>query len=127
MPALFSGLGYGADAPPSATPLEDVDRLVVTLDVGELLYVPSDHSEEDALARAQSLQCATIRYDMAAALKWQYKVWSGSEVDVLGKARRSGVPAISVITPRMEELAFVDAEASGPKALKKWDLQKGVF
>ena len=93
----------------------------------ELLYVPSDHSEEEALARAQSLQCATIRYDMAAALKWQYKVWSGSEVDVLGKARRSGVPAISVITPRMEELAFVDAEASGPKALKKWDLQKGVF
>ena len=41
VPALFSGLGYGADAPPSATPLEDVDRLVVTLDVGDLLYVPS--------------------------------------------------------------------------------------
>ncbi|KAH8093031.1 transcription factor jumonji [Aureococcus anophagefferens] len=41
VPALFSGLGYGADAPPSATPLADVDRLVVTLDVGDLLYVPS--------------------------------------------------------------------------------------
>ena len=43
VPALFSGLGYAADATDDERrrPLEAVPRFVVTLGVGDLLYVPS--------------------------------------------------------------------------------------
>lgn len=93
----------------------------------ELIYVPSDRSEAAALARANELQCAMVPYDKADALKKKWQVWAGSEAMKLGFGRRSGVPAVVVLSSDDEELAFVDAERSGPASLKKWDLGAGVF
>ena len=46
---------------------------------------------------------------------------------VTAGGRRSGVPAIVVLSPEGEEISFVDAEARGPDALKKWPLDQGIF
>merc|ERR1712070_480546 len=88
----------------------------------ELLYVPSDRSESDAARRAQSLDMAMVPFAKADVLKKQHKVWAGAEAMKLGLGRRSGVPAIVVLSPDGEELSFVDAEARGPAALENWDL-----
>ena len=93
----------------------------------ELIYVPSDRSAADAAKRAQSLDCATVPFEHADSLKKQHRVWSGSEAGKLGRDRRSGVPAIVVLSPEGSELVFVDAETRGPASLKKWDLSAGVF
>ena len=93
----------------------------------ELVYVSSDRSAADAAQRAQSLQCATVPYEHVDGLKLIHKVWSGSEQGKLGTGRRSGVPAIVVINPENEEIAFIDAEARGSASLKRWDLGAGVF
>ena len=93
----------------------------------ELIYVPSDRSEKDALKRAMSLQCAMVPYGAADTLKKAHKVWAGAEAGKLGRDRRSGVPAIVVMNPDGEEVSFVDAEARGGQALKKWDLGSNVF
>ena len=95
----------------------------------ELIYVPSDRSEADAAKRAQQLGCMTVPYAAADGLKAQHKVWAGAEMLKLGAGRRSGVPAIVVLNPEGEEVAFVDAERSGAASLKKWPLEdeSGVF
>ena len=93
----------------------------------ELIYVPSDRSAADAAARAEMLDCLTVPFEQADALKKQHSVWSGSEAMKLGFGRRSGVPAIVVLGPDGDELGFVDAESSGPASLKKWQLDQGVF
>ena len=95
----------------------------------ELIMVSSDRSEKDALARAQSLDMLQVSYDgdHRGELKKQYKVWAGSEVLNFGMGRRSGVPAIVVLDSAGEELAFVDAEASGAKSLAKWPQDEGIW
>lgn len=93
----------------------------------ELIYVPSDRSEAAALGRANELQFAMVAFDHADALKKKWKVWAGSEVSTLGSDRRSGVPAIVVVSPDDKELAFVDAERSGADSLKKWNVGIGMF
>ena len=93
----------------------------------ELIYVSSDGSADNARARAQSLQCTSIPIEYVDQLKKQHRVWSGREAPKLGAGRRSGVPAVVVLSPEGDELAFVDAESRGAAALKKWNLDEGVF
>lgn len=93
----------------------------------ELIYVPSDRSDAAALGRANELQFATVAFDKADDLKKKWKVWAGSEVPKLGSKRRSGVPAIVVVSPEDTELTFIDAERSGADSLKKWNLGIGEF
>jgi nucleoredoxin len=93
----------------------------------ELIYVPSDRSADDALGRAKLLSTLSVPFGSADQFKTEHKVWAGAERGKLGNGRRSGVPAIVVLSPEAEELAFVDAEASGPRSLIKWDLDQGVF
>ena len=92
----------------------------------ELIYVPSDGSAADAAKRAVGLGMMSVPYEHADSLKTQHTVWSGRESSKLGNRRRSGVPAIVVLSPEGEELSFVDAESRGPQSLAKWDLDKGV-
>ena len=93
----------------------------------ELIYVSSDRSEKDMLARSKALDMLAVPFDKVDELKKQHSVWSGSETFKLGFGRRSGVPAIVVLSPEGAELAFIDAERRGPQALKAWDLEDGVF
>lgn len=95
----------------------------------ELVMVSSDRSAADAAKRAAALGMVMVPYegDHRADIKRRHGVWSGSEVFQLGMKRRSGVPAIVVIDPQGDELAFVDAEASGANALSKWPLDEGAW
>lgn len=95
----------------------------------ELVMVSSDRSAADASARAKTLGLHQVAYAGSHRddIKRRYGVWSGSEVMKLGMKRRSGVPAIVVIDPTGEEVAFVDAEARGAGALSKWPLDEGVW
>lgn len=95
----------------------------------QLVYVPSDRSAEDAAARAASLGLWTVPYEQADAYKTKYRIWAGSESAKLGTDRRSGVPALVVLDQTGTEMAFVAAEADGPKALETWpmDNANGVW
>ena len=86
------------------------------------VMVSSDRAAADANQRAADLGMLQVAYDGAfrEALKRHFKVWSGSEAAQLGFGRRSGVPALVVLDEAGDELAFVDAERSGPASLKKW-------
>ena len=90
----------------------------------ELIYVPSDRSEEDVLQRAKSLKIPLFAsLEKASDLKKKFLVWSGSETPKFGTGRRSGVPALVVLNPTDgTEMAFVDAEGKGVKALESWPL-----
>ena len=94
-----------------------------------IIYVPSDRSQEDARARARSLNALQVPYEQADDLKKQFKVWAGSEALRLGLGRRSGVPALVVLGSDGEELAFVPAESQGVRALQEWPLDdaRGVW
>lgn len=90
----------------------------------DLIYVPSDRSASDAVARAAQLGMMSVPFGEAAdAFKTKYRIWAGSESAKLGTNRRSGVPALVVLDKQGAELAFVAAEAQGPKALETWPLE----
>ena len=67
----------------------------------ELVYVASDRSKGDAMARAKALGCLQVSFDgdVRSNLKKQFNVWSGSEIMEFGPfGRRSGVPALVVLS-----------------------------
>jgi len=86
----------------------------------ECIYVPSDRSKGEAAARAYAQGMLQVEFEAADELKRLYSVWAGSECFKFGFGRRSGVPALVVLSPAGNEIAFVDAERRGPKALEKW-------
>ncbi|CAB9503675.1 nucleoredoxin-like [Seminavis robusta] len=90
-----------------------------------LIYVPSDRSQEAALQRASAFEMLSVPFgDDADEIKRQYNIWSGSESLKFGFGRRSGVPALVVLSGETgEELAFLPAEAQGVKALQAWPLE----
>ena len=87
----------------------------------ELIMVSSDRSAADAQARAAALAMNYVPFGPATnALKTSQRVWAGSEIMKFGMMRRSGVPALVVLDPAGEEMAFLEAERRGAAALKKW-------
>lgn len=88
----------------------------------EIIYVPSDRSGEDALARASAMNMMSVPLEDADAMKKKHKIWSGAESMKLGFGRRSGVPALVVLEKTGEEMTFIAAEAEGVKALSSWPL-----
>ena len=94
-----------------------------------LIYVPSDRSEAEAVARAGALGMPCVPFEEARKCKKTFGVWSGSEMMNLGfQGRRSGVPALVVLDPADgTELAFVPAESQGVRALAGWPLDQGVW
>ena len=94
-----------------------------------IIYVSSDRSAKDAAARCDTFGFLQVPWegDTRSALKKGYKVWAGAESREFGTGRRSGVPALVVLDEQGKELAFCDAERSGPGALSKWPLEAGVW
>eukprot|EP00569_Conticribra_weissflogii_P012492 CAMPEP_0171381798 /NCGR_PEP_ID=MMETSP0879-20121228/32653_1 /TAXON_ID=67004 /ORGANISM="Thalassiosira weissflogii, Strain CCMP1336" /LENGTH=169 /DNA_ID=CAMNT_0011893361 /DNA_START=173 /DNA_END=682 /DNA_ORIENTATION=+ len=96
----------------------------------ELIYVPSDRSEEEILKRTAAMKMLSVPLADGEAdrVKARYKIWSGSECGKLGTGRRSGVPALVVLDGQKngEEMAFLAAESKGAKALEDWDLEGGA-
>ena len=92
----------------------------------ELIYVPSDRSEEAALQRSQHLKMMCVPFGKEAdKIKKAFDVWAGPESAKLGFGRRSGVPAIVVLDGKTgKELAFLPAEAQGVAALQAWPLDE---
>mmetsp|Transcript_16598 Transcript_16598/g.34067 ORF Transcript_16598/g.34067 Transcript_16598/m.34067 type:complete len:260 (+) Transcript_16598:2-781(+) len=89
----------------------------------ELVYVPSDRSDADALKRAQAMGMLSVSKEQAAGFKKEFKIWAGSETLAFGFGRRSGVPALVVLDNKDgKELAFLPAESVGPSALGDWPL-----
>lgn len=88
----------------------------------EIIYVPSDRSEEAALQRATSMNMLTVPFDQAADFKKSYNVWAGAESMKFGFGRRSGVPALVVLDKEGNEMAFLATESQGPSALGDWPL-----
>jgi len=88
----------------------------------ECIMVSSDRSAADASKRAAALGMTQVAYEgtYREVLKRKFSVWAGSESMQLGFGRRTGVPALVVLDDKGEELAFIDAERSGPRALSKW-------
>lgn len=97
----------------------------------ELIYVPSDKSEDDAEQRSRSLNMVSVPFgEEADALKKKCKIWAGKEREKLGDGRRSGVPAIVVLDGRNgNEMAFLPTEAQGSSALNDWPFSdsKGLW
>ncbi|KAL3928404.1 MAG: hypothetical protein SGBAC_012667 [Bacillariaceae sp.] len=96
----------------------------------EFLYVSSDKDSDTAKKRATELNMKMVPFgEMSAKLKKDYNIWAGSEALQFGFGRRSGVPAIVVLDKTGEELAFLPAEAQGPKALSSWpmDDEMGIW
>mmetsp|Transcript_6898 Transcript_6898/g.15179 ORF Transcript_6898/g.15179 Transcript_6898/m.15179 type:complete len:205 (-) Transcript_6898:54-668(-) len=96
----------------------------------EIIYVPSDRSSDEALARASTMNMMSVPFGEADAVKRQHNIWSGAETMKLGSGRRSGVPALVVLNGKSgEEMTFVAAEAEGVKALSSWPLddESGVW
>lgn len=95
-----------------------------------LIYVASDRSKGEAMARAKAMGCLQVDFDGDARsnLKKQFNVWSGSESFEFGVfGRRSGVPALVVLAEDGSEVAFIDAERRGPGSLAKWNLDEAVW
>jgi nucleoredoxin len=90
----------------------------------EIIYVPSDRSETDAVKRTTAMKMISVPIgEEADAIKLRFKIWSGSESSKLGTGRRSGVPALVVLdSEKGEELKFLAAESEGVKALSSWPL-----
>ena len=82
------------------------------------------------MARANALGCLQVEYDgdARAELKKKFNVWSGSESPKFGFfGRRSGVPALVVLSEDGTEVAFIDAERRGAGSLTKWPLDEFVW
>ena len=95
-----------------------------------LIYVASDRSKQEAMARAKKMGCLQVEYegDDRAALKKQFAVWSGSESFEFGLfGRRSGVPALVVLSEDGAEVEFIDAERRGASSLAKWPLSEAIW
>ena len=90
----------------------------------ELIYVPSDRSEADAVKRTSALGLISVPIgDEADEMKKRWKIWAGVESVKLGTGRRSGVPALVVLDSKNgDELAFLPTESQGSKALNSWPL-----
>ena len=90
----------------------------------EIIYVPSDRSEEDVVNRTTAMDMMSVPLgDVADAMKLRYKIWAGAESGKLGTGRRSGVPALVVLdSENGEELKFLAAESEGVQALSSWPL-----
>ncbi|CAJ1950848.1 unnamed protein product [Cylindrotheca closterium] len=96
----------------------------------EFLYVSSDKDANTATERATALNMKMVPFgESCAKLKKDYEIWAGSEAMQFGFGRRSGVPAIVVLDKTGQELAFLPAEAQGPKALASWpmDDETGIW
>lgn len=90
----------------------------------ELIYVPSDRSEADAVKRTSALGLISVPIgDEADEMKKRWKIWAGVESVKLGTGRRSGVPALVVLDSKNgDELAFLPTESQGSNALNSWPL-----
>ena len=89
----------------------------------EFLYVSSDKDPKTATQRASQLNMKMVPFgEEAAKLKKEFNIWAGSEALQFGFGRRSGVPAIVVLDKNGGEMAFLPAEAQGPRALASWPL-----
>ena len=90
----------------------------------QLIYVPSDGSAEQALQRAKALNMWSVPFGHEAdQIKKEMCIWSGPESLKLGMGRRSGVPAIVVLSGETgQEMAFLPAESQGAAALQAWPL-----
>ena len=90
----------------------------------EIIYVPSDRSEADAVKRTKALKMISVPIgDEADEMKKRWKIWAGVESIKLGTGRRSGVPALVVLNAKNgDELAFLPAESQGADALRSWPL-----
>ena len=89
----------------------------------QIIYVPSDRKEIDVVKRTSSMNMLSVPIgEEADAMKTRYKIWAGAESLKLGMGRRSGVPALVVLDPKGDEIAFVAAESKGAKALGDWPL-----
>ena len=90
----------------------------------EIIYVPSDRSEDAVIKRTTEMKMMSVPFgEKADEIKTKYKIWSGSECGKLGTDRRSGVPALVVLSKNGGELAFLDAESRGAGALGSWPLE----
>lgn len=90
----------------------------------EIIYVPSDRSEADAVKRTTAMGMMSVPIgEESDELKRRFKIWAGVESSKLGTGRRSGVPALVVLdSDKGEELKFLAAESEGVKALSSWPL-----
>ncbi|KAL7513677.1 hypothetical protein ACHAXN_010929 [Cyclotella atomus] len=90
----------------------------------EIIYVPSDRSEADAVKRTRAMGMMSVPIgEEADAVKTRFKIWAGAESLKLGTGRRSGVPSLVVLGSRQgEELKFLAAESEGVKSLCSWPL-----
>ena len=89
----------------------------------ELIYVPSDRSEEAGLKRAATMDMLVIPFgDQADEFKKSYNIWAGAESMKFGFGRRSGVPALVVLDKDGNEMSFLATESQGPRALGDWPL-----
>ena len=94
----------------------------------EIIYVASDRSSKDSMARAKKMGFNQVPFDdECSQLKKRFNIWAGSESMKFGFGRRSGVPALVTLSEDGEEISFIDAESSGPGSLAKWDLDTGVW
>ena len=96
----------------------------------ELIYVPSDRSQEDAAKRSAALNMLMVPFgEEADKLKQDFSIWAGSESRKFGTGRRSGVPALVVLDGAGGEMAFLPTESQGVRALKTWPLddETGVW
>mmetsp|Transcript_24611 Transcript_24611/g.37457 ORF Transcript_24611/g.37457 Transcript_24611/m.37457 type:complete len:189 (-) Transcript_24611:332-898(-) len=90
----------------------------------EIIYVPSDRSEEDVIKRTTAMGMISVPIGKDAdEMKKKHKIWAGSECMKLGMGRRSGVPALVVLDSKSgDEMAFLPAESKGAGALGSWPL-----
>lgn len=89
----------------------------------EIIYVPSDRQAADVVKRTSSMNMLSVPIgEEADAMKTRFKIWAGAESGKLGTGRRSGVPALVVLDPKGDEMAFLAAESKGAKALGDWPL-----
>ncbi|KAJ1455882.1 hypothetical protein M885DRAFT_518749 [Pelagophyceae sp. CCMP2097] len=86
----------------------------------ELVYVGSDGNDAAVAARAKRLGMAYVPPGAASELKKRFKVWAGKESGLYGSGRRSGVPALVVLTQAGDEAQFLAAESRGAAALNDW-------
>jgi nucleoredoxin len=94
----------------------------------EIIYVPSDRSDADAVKRTTAMGMMSVPIgEEADAIKTRFKIWAGAESSKLGTGRRSGVPSLVVLdSEKGEELKFLAAESEGVKSLSSWPLDDEI-
>lgn len=94
----------------------------------QIVFISSDMSAADATEHyAHQLGgWLMLPWDdpVSKMLKRRHKIWSAREIGTFGYGRRSGVPAVVVISPDGAELAFLPGERWGAAALHEWDPQQ---